>query len=124
MKTCKRCGVLKCVEFFHRCRARPDGLQSYCKPCNLEASRGHAGVMARVRKYQAKPKNRKKLRAANAVWRAVKKGLLVRQSCEVCGLDKVVAHHTSYRVEDRLNVMWLCRVHHSAWHTEHGEVTK
>jgi hypothetical protein len=45
---------------------------------------------------------------------AVRTGKLVRKPCEVCGAEKVEAHHRDYR--DHLNVKWLCRKHHRAEH--------
>lgn len=38
-KPCSRCGQTKPLSDFHRCRARRDGRQRYCKPCNVDASR-------------------------------------------------------------------------------------
>jgi hypothetical protein len=40
LKTCSRCEEQKPATEFHKCRTKPDGLQSYCKECkknyNLE----------------------------------------------------------------------------------------
>jgi hypothetical protein len=47
---------------------------------------------------------------------ALKRGLIERQPCEVCGADKTDAHHPDY---DRpLLIVWLCRKHHVATHAE------
>jgi len=126
MKLCRKCNVTRPFEHFHRCRANKDGYQSYCKPCNVAQGmewqhKNPKLTIARVRRYQMKAVNRKKKRATNAVYVAVKSGKLVRQPCEECGELKVEAHHTSYAKAEQLNVMWLCRTHHSAWHLEHGE---
>jgi len=45
-----------------------------------------------------------------AVATARKKGLLVKQPCEVCGETKVHAHHDDY--SKPLDVKWLCAKHH------------
>ena len=46
---------------------------------------------------------------------AVKRGLLVKQPCEVCGTDEnVEAHHDDYMRP--LDVRWLCRTHHGEHH--------
>lgn len=54
---------------------------------------------------------------------AIKRGLLVRQSCEGCGLppgargskrEKVLAHHDDYGYP--LTVRWLCNSCHADWH--------
>jgi hypothetical protein len=52
-------------------------------------------------------------KAREAVRRAVKKGTLTHQPCEVCGsTENVQAHHDSYAKEDRLKINWLCKKHH------------
>ena len=44
----------------------------------------------------------------------IRKGFLVKQPCEVCGKDKVDAHHDDYW--QPLKVRWLCRKHHNEHH--------
>jgi hypothetical protein len=46
------------------------------------------------------------------VRKAIRSGRLTRQPCEVCGCEKVEAHHEDYG--QPLNVIWLCRTHHIA----------
>lgn len=43
-------------------------------------------------------------------------GRLVRQPCRCCGNPKAEAHHPSYAPDRQLDVTWLCRKHHAAWH--------
>ena len=62
--------------------------------------------------------NPEKNRAHSAVSSAVKKGLLVRQPCEVCGAKKVQGHHDSYDKDKQLDVRWLCHKHHMEHHRE------
>lgn len=57
--------------------------------------------------------------AANHVQRALKRGTLVRQNCEVCGRAPVEAHHDDY--SKPLAVRWLCRRHHQL---AHGEIRR
>ena len=45
---------------------------------------------------------------------AVRLGVLVPQPCEICGAEKGEAHHPDYA--NPLEVVWLCRKHHSALH--------
>jgi hypothetical protein len=79
-------------------------------------------------------KNRKKLsdynRKYNKAWRdrngiqkdiirkklltAIKKGIIIRGLCEVCGCDGAEGHHFDY--SKPLDVMWLCPVHHKDMH--------
>lgn len=41
-------------------------------------------------------------------------GKLKRQLCEVCGEEKVDAHHEDYNLPDKIK--WLCREHHRKLH--------
>jgi hypothetical protein len=53
---------------------------------------------------------------------AIRKGLLVRQPCEVCGFGPAQAHHEDY--DKPLDVWWLCLDHHRdlhAWRRVEGE---
>ena len=53
---------------------------------------------------------------------ALRRGLLSREACEVCGEARTDGHHDDY---DRpMLVRWLCRKHHRAHHsaTRTGQV--
>lgn len=53
---------------------------------------------------------RKKAHARSYLHTYVKRGLVAKLPCSVCGEIKVEAHHADY---DRpLEVVWLCRKHH------------
>lgn len=60
-----------------------------------------------------------KVRARQAVERALKRGDLERQPCEICGESKTHGHHDDYR--QPLVVRWLCNSHHRQWHRDNGE---
>ena len=71
-----------------------------------------------VYKRQAKWRERNQLKvwAHQALRGALKRGLLERQPCEICGAAETEAHHDDY---DRpLAVRWLCRAHHRALHAQ------
>lgn len=56
----------------------------------------------------------KEIWAHNAVRSALRRGLIERGRCEVCGEEPTDAHHDDY---DRpLAVRWLCRRHHQQLH--------
>ena len=59
---------------------------------------------------------RKAKNAGKAVARALKTGRLVQQPCWCCGSLEVEAHHPDY--DASLDVVWLCREHHTQVHTE------
>ena len=56
----------------------------------------------------------------------LRKGLIHRKPCEICGEKATHAHHDDYTRP--LYVRWLCPVHHSEWHKYNkpirGEVDK
>lgn len=75
------------------------------------------------RKRQAKDTSQARWKARNqwAVWAhtclaaAIRRGLVKRQPCSVCGTtDNVDGHHFSY--EKPADVTWLCRLHHVQTH--------
>ena len=79
----------------------------------LRAKRGGAAAHNRIWNLA----NREKHLAHKAVEYAVKTGKLVRQPCECCGVtEKVHAHHDDY--SKRLEVNWLCPLHHKQRHAE------
>lgn len=70
-------------------------------------------------------KNPNKHKARSAVLRALKKRVLIRQPCKVCGSVKSIeAHHHSYKKEFWLDVTWLCHTHHQQEHTSIRGISK
>ncbi len=55
-------------------------------------------------------------RIVQSVYRAVRKGLLVRKPCERCGAPRTTGHHEN--VSRALDVVWLCAECHSMRHRE------
>ena len=71
---------------------------------------------APTRQEKLRQKDPKAAWAHKATASALKRGLRVRQPCEVCGDFKTDAHHPDY---DRpLLVEWLCRKHHRLAHAK------
>lgn len=50
---------------------------------------------------------------------AVRAGKLVRKPCEVCGEEKVHAHHKTYDAENPFDIQWLCARHHGEAHSKY-----
>lgn len=74
-------------------------------------------VLVRVAKYrEANPERRE---AHKAVASAIRSGKLVSLPCSECGETKADAHHYAYDMP--LDVIWLCRKHHTQLHKEHRE---
>jgi hypothetical protein len=75
--------------------------------------KAHAGSETeQTRKWTAK--NPEKRRAHAKVWNALKRGLLTKLPCSVCGEERAQAHHDDY--SRPLDVRWLCSVHHADVH--------
>ena len=68
------------------------------------------------RRYRKDNKLRPHHEARWAVAKAIKKGILSRMPCEVCGKIEVDAHHEDY--SKPLDVKWLCRNHHAEHHAK------
>ncbi len=60
--------------------------------------------------------NPEKYKAHTAVGNAIRDGKLKKLSCNVCGNNKVHAHHNDY--SKPLEVIWLCSLHHARKHHE------
>ncbi len=58
--------------------------------------------------------NKIKRNCHNKVKRALKNGLLVKKSCEICGDENTQGHHPDY--SKPLEVKWLCSKHHGEEH--------
>ena len=119
-KRCGRCKEVKPVEEFYHSNSRPDGLRAYCMPCwavvNTASSKRYRQT-AGYRNWLAKkrsdnPEFRRKYLVRMFASIAIQLGVLVRQPCEVCGSEKVQAHHTDYAKP--LEVRWLCKAHHQS----------
>lgn len=142
-KTCRQCDVTAPVAEFYRKLNIADGRQSICKSCHRENMRINRAInrsriieyesvrnamphrVAARKAYRRTPAGRaskagEKIRcpiqhaARQAVRNAVRRGVLTRQPCEVCGNPKSQAHHGDY--SKPLDVRWLCSKHHAGWH--------
>ena len=62
------------------------------------------------------------LLAHQTVRSALKRGLIRRGPCEVCGSSDTEAHHGDYW--QPLKVRWLCRLHHRQHHAQQRKEAK
>ena len=111
------------------------GWKTYCRDCRKARSRRWAAAhdtaalcrrwreehreawLATVRRY--KEANQEKRAAQQSLSRAVARGALVREPCEVCGVEPGEGHHPDY--SKPLEVRWYCRAHHRSFHREERE---
>lgn len=58
--------------------------------------------------------------AHSATQSALRRGLIRRGPCEVCGAEKTDAHHIDYH-RPLSSIVWLCRKHHRLAHLREGQ---
>lgn len=134
MKKCSKCQQVKPLTEFAKRPERPIGVRSRCRECGNEDRRqyriDHPGKdaaylrgrfeqnreMIKLSRSGEYAKYRAQNRARRAVMRAVNRGQMVREPCEVCGHEPAEGHHDSYAPEARMKVRWLCRQHHVDHH--------
>lgn len=78
-----------------------------------EYQRTHKKLSA-LRQKQWQARNTEKRRAHNLVSKALRRNLIEKKPCEVCGSSDVQAHHDDYAMP--LVVRWLCVTHHNEHH--------
>lgn len=103
----RKWGVIN--EFCSRCDEKRDNPNKrYCKKCN-------AAYIREWRKTHPLSEEQKiKAIVRNKTMMRIKRGLLIRYPCEVCGDTKVEAHHDDY--SKTYDVRWLCFKHHREHH--------
>lgn len=75
-----------------------------------------AGKASQLRNtYNQRTKKPEAYKARYIAYSAIKRGILVKQPCEVCRSPHVEAHHADY--SQPLAVSWLCRQHHREAHS-------
>ena len=120
MKRCAECGGVLRGKLWGR---RPAGECQGCRErANVRARYARdPGVRAQVKAQNLlwRARNREKLRAEWALRKAVRRGTIKRQPCEVCG-KKAHAHHEDYT--RRFDVRWLCPLHHARQHVAEGRI--
>ena len=136
-KRCVVCGVYKLrSENFYSCVLKngPEaGHKKYggrCKECQLEYANGKGiqGIMglpvAKRRKLWNEASKRSRIKhtdhyESRAITNtAIRKGVIKRLPCEVCGEEKSQAHHPDY--SKPLEIKWLCHLRHRAIHYPHA----
>jgi ribosomal protein S27AE len=135
-KECFKCKTVQPLTEFYKHQAMADGHLNKCKTCtkndvathrlqNLEKIRAYDRRRAKLPKRAKaaqeisaawRQADKRRMKAHNAVARALKAGKLVRQPCIRCGEQKSIAHHEDY--DYSLKVMWLCQPCHKQRHKE------
>lgn len=116
-KWCNKCERLLDTKLFNKSSERKDGLQSNCRECKRSFIRDYDRRNAKKRNAAQKIRRHlhpEKLKAYNAVQKALKVGTITKSPCEICEEPKAHAHHEDY--SKPLDVMWLCPLHHNERH--------
>lgn len=101
-------------EYYRRWRlANSEHSRAYHRKYDSKMYKKHP-ERERARRERYRLKYPERIKANQKVSRAVNKGMLIKQPCEVCQESKVIAHHDNY--DKPLDVKWLCELHHKARH--------
>ena len=108
MRICANCGEEKKRSLFI-------GEAKYCTECKDSRKRIKSfDRKTYMKNYSSSGKGLQLKCAKQVVYNMKRMGILVPKPCEVCGVDKVEAHHCDYNKP--YEVMWLCKEHHTEWH--------
>ncbi len=133
-RICSICKVEKPRSNFFKDNGNIDGLRTRCKECDKiithesylknkkailqksqEYRKTEKGKLVRKREHARKRKLfPEKYRANYLASNAIRGGHLIKQPCEICGNEKVQAHHDDY--SEPLKVRWLCKDCHNEFH--------
>ena len=105
---CKQCFNEKCKQY------RDSKLGKITHKKWIKSERGKQVRKQAFNIWKTKYPDRRK--AVYYVKNAIRDGKLKRLPCEKCGNPKSQAHHFSYSKENWLNVIWLCKKHHTQVH--------
>jgi len=150
-KYCKTCDAYKKFSEFSPHKNGSHGLYSYCKDCATKLSlKGYhrrnedpeynqkiledarlRSQEVRLNPLYERPDNKEyaartnkkypeKLRARQAIDRGLRNGSITKLSCQICGDTQSQAHHEDY--SKPLEVIWLCKIHHSEIHRKFNTV--
>lgn len=111
---CGECRTCKHREYMRAYYRRPGAAARIRAAALSSRNRRIESVRAADRTRGFRVYDEAKVRARAAVQRALGRGDLTRQPCEVCGDEKVDGHHDDYGKP--LEVRWLCRTHHGELH--------
>jgi hypothetical protein len=129
-KTCFVCNELLEIDQFYKHMAMADGHLNKCIECTkayermrrdgpdgekiraYDRARGSRQPYSYVVAYRAS--NQDKYKAHSLVNAAIKRGLITKHPCIVCGEEKTEAHHPDY--SSPLDVVWLCPRCHKQTH--------
>lgn len=108
---CRKCKHRAYMNSYYR---KPGNAAKVCETARRSRARNVGRVRAYDRDRGFRVYDELKTAARVAVFRAIRRGELVREPCEKCGVEPADAHHDDY--SKQLDVRWLCRTHHGIEH--------
>ena len=81
-----------------------------CHNCGKEFKGRHNSLYCSIFCKNTEPKNATRVKT----YTAIKKGILIKNPCVICGENKAEAHHNNYT--NPFDITWLCRKHHIEHH--------
>lgn len=112
-RECKEC-ISKVNRNQYKRRKELGLLPSYDERKRRRGSDALASDRERLKKYRKRPDVKLRACARAATAHAVKVGRLIKEPCNICGVEKVEAHHLDYLKP--LEVEWYCLKHHRELH--------
>ena len=117
MIRCSSCKEEKDASFFHKDATTKTGCSSYCKSCKKSKDQIYTKNTSYTNRKEHKAEWRKQFPERKSahikIYHALKKGILFKQPCFMCG-ENAEAHHPDY--SRPLDVVWLCSSHHRQAH--------
>ena len=107
LRCCKRCSHERYLNRYAEPKSRKE-----MQRASVNWKKVHPQQNAKLA-MEYRKRHPEKITAQNRLNYAVRMGRIQRQPCEVCGtVEKVHAHHVSYKPEHWFDVRWLCYVCH------------
>ena len=113
MKKCSSCNEEKDFSLFYKAKNTKSGCSTYCISCKKIKNAATVRDDYKVRKDKWRKEFPERKNAHTKVYRALKKGILTKEPCFICG-EESEAHHPDY--SRPLDVVWLCPPHHRQAH--------
>lgn len=101
MKLCNKCGIIKELSQFNKCKANPDGLQFSCKQCAANYRRAHKMDYEIYRKQYRKLYREKILTQQSEYYQLHREEILKRQSAyNLEHRDKINAYNMEWNLKN------------------------
>ena len=88
------------IFFCKKCSKKLNTISIYCDKCSKEV-----------------PEWRLKIETRGLSRKLIKRNMIKKENCSVCGIEKSEAHHPDYN--NAVFIVWLCKKHHIEEHIKH-----